>query len=105
MLRDIYLSAGGVGTFIITIGMFVTFIGWWMAITEAVTRESLRAGLRVVIILLISILPPLGVLVAAFFIRQDARKVTRAMQTMPDSKSRAQRMVHLPGQSCAAKAA
>ena len=55
MLRDIYLSAGSVGTFFIAIGMFVTFIGWWMAVTETVTREGLTMAWRVVLVLFMSL--------------------------------------------------
>lgn len=80
MLRDIYLSAGSVGTFFIAIGMFVTFIGWWMAITETVTREGLSFVRRAVLIVFMSLLPPSGVLVTAWYIRGDRRIVSKAMK-------------------------
>lgn len=105
MLRDIYLSAGGVGTFFIAVGMFVTFIGWWMAITEAVTRETLSTGIRAVLILFVSLLPPLGIVVATAFIRADAREVSQAMKSAPDSEKRAERLMRLPNRSHSVKAA
>lgn len=82
MLRDIYISTGSVGTFLIAIGMFVTFIGWWMAVTETVMREGLSNTWRVVLVLIMSLLPPTGILVAAFYIRSDRRAVSRSMKTI-----------------------
>jgi len=105
MLRDIYLSTGGVATFFIAIGMFVSFIGWWMAITATVTRESLGAAAKSVIILLVSLLPPLGILVSAFFIRRDGRIVSRAMKSAPNADKRVERLLELPAQHRAVKAA
>jgi len=88
MLRDIYLSAGGVGTFFIAVGMFVTFIGWWMAITETVTREGLNTVHRAAIILVVSLFPPLGILVSGIYIRREGRKVSRAMKGSNETASR-----------------
>lgn len=88
MLRDIYLSAGGVGTFFIAVGMFVTFIGWWMAITETVTRNGLKTFHRVAILLVISLAPPLGILVSAIYIRREGRKVSKAMKDPVVSRNR-----------------
>lgn len=105
MLRDIYLSAGGVGTFFIAVGMFISFIGWWMAITATVTRESLGTASKSVIVLLVSLLPPLGILVSAFYIRRDGRKVSKAMKTAPDAEKRMQRLLEMPAQHRAVKAA
>ena len=80
MLRDIYLAAGGVGTFFISILMFLSFIGWMMAVTEAVTRTSLSRAGRVGIVVATSLLPPLGIVVTSWFIRQDRRAVSRTMR-------------------------
>lgn len=80
MLRDIYLAAGGVGTFFIAILMFFSFIGWMMAVTEAVTRSSLSRTGRVGIVVATSLAPPLGILVTSWFIRQDRRAVSRTMR-------------------------
>lgn len=80
MLRDIYISAGSVGTFFIAIGMFVTFIGWWMAVTETVTREGLSSVWRAVLVVFMSLLPPTGILVSAFYIRSDRRAVSKALK-------------------------
>lgn len=80
MLRDIYLATGGVGTFFIAVLMFVSFIGWMMAITEAVTRASLSVVGRVSIVVATSLLPPLGIVVTSWFIRQDQRAISRTMR-------------------------
>ncbi|MDA0378949.1 MAG: hypothetical protein O3C45_10815 [Bacteroidetes bacterium] len=80
MLRDIYLTFGGVGTFFIALLMFLAFIGWMMAVTEAVTRSSLPLAGRIAIVVSTSLLPPLGILVTAWFIRQDRRAISRTMR-------------------------
>jgi hypothetical protein len=80
MLRDIYLATGGVGTFFIAILMFVSFIGWMMAVTEAVTRTSLSLAGRVGIVVVTSLAPPLGIVVTSWFIRQDRRAISRTMR-------------------------
>lgn len=80
MLRDIYLATGGVGTFFIAILMFLSFIGWMMAVTEAVTRISLSPAWRAGIVLATSLVPPLGIVVTTWFIRQDRRAVSRTMR-------------------------
>lgn len=105
MLRDIYLSAGGVGTFFIAVGMFVTFIGWWMAITATVTREGLNGIHRAAIILLVSLFPPLGILVSGIYIRREGRKVTKAMKGSDDSAARSAGGLRLSVAQRSAKAA
>jgi hypothetical protein len=95
MLRDIYLAAGGVGTFFIAVLMFLSFIGWMMAVTEAVTRPSLSRAGRFGIVVATSLLPPLGIAVTSWFIRQDRRAVSRTMRAFkaredgsPENQSR-----------------
>ena len=105
MLRDIYFSAGGVGTFFIAIGMFLSFIGWWMAITATVTREALGTSTKALVVLVVSLLPPVGILVSAFYIRKDGRQVSRAMKTVPDGQKRVERLMKLPMGQQAIKAA
>lgn len=80
MLRDIYLATGGVGTFFIAILMFISFIGWMMAVTEAVTRDSLSLAGRIGIVVSTSLVPPLGIVVTSWFIRQDRRAISRTMR-------------------------
>ena len=105
MLRDIYLSAGSVGTFFITIGMFLTFIGWWMALTETVTRKGLTTGWRTVLVLLMSLFPPIGILIAAFYVRSDRREVSRALETGLAAGAHEDASLHLSMRPAAGKAA
>ncbi|MDE2997372.1 MAG: hypothetical protein OXT73_11670 [Bacteroidota bacterium] len=86
MLREIYLSAGGVGTFFIAVGMFVSFVGWMMALTETITRASLSRAAKAGLILLISLLPPLGVVLTAWYVRLDRRSVSRAMRAFKQAE-------------------
>jgi len=56
MPREIYTLLGGVGTFFAAIGMFVSVIAWWMAVTGIVVRD-MQTVTKGVLLLLISILP------------------------------------------------
>ncbi len=66
----------------IAIGMFVTFIGWWMAVTESVTREGLSLVTRTVLVVATSLFPPMGILVVSWFIRKDRKTVSKAMKAI-----------------------
>lgn len=82
MLKEIYAVAGGVGAFFIAVAMFVSFIGWWMAVTATVTRD-MRSPLKSLLIVMVSLFPPLGVLLVSFFVYTDRRAVSEAISTMP----------------------
>jgi len=84
MLNEIYALAGGVGAFFIAVAMFVSFIGWWMAVTATVTRD-LSTPLKSVLVIVVSLFPPLGVFLVSFFVYLDRRAVSEAISTMPQS--------------------
>ncbi len=89
MLRDIHAYAGSVGTFCIAIGMVLVFLGWWMAITATVVREGVSRWTRMIRIILISLVPPLGILFLAAYIRSDGVRVSRSMAAVSaNGKSR-----------------
>lgn len=81
MLREIYTLLGGVGTFFAVIGMFVSVISWWMAVTGIVVRD-MKTVTKGVLLLLISVLPPLAVFVFLSFLVRDRSK-EKASQMMP----------------------
>jgi hypothetical protein len=105
MLRDIYISTGSVGTFLIAVGMFVTFIVWWMAVTETVTREGLSNTWRAALVLFMSLLPPTGVLVTALYIRSDRRAVSRSLKAHRMAEATEKSPLHLSMKSSTGKAA
>ena len=84
MLRDIHAYAGSIGTFFLAIGMVLVFLGWWMAITATVVREGVGRWTRMIRIILISLVPPLGILFLAAYIRADGARVSRSMAAVPD---------------------
>ena len=81
MLREIYTLLGGVGTFFAGIGMFVSVIAWWMAVTGIVVRD-MQTVTKGVLLLVIFVLPPLAVIVfVSFLVRDQSRE--KASQMMP----------------------
>ena len=85
MLRDIHAYAGSVGTACIAIGMVLVFLGWWMAITATVVREGVSRWSRMIRIILISLVPPLGILFLAAYIRSDRARMSRSMASLPET--------------------
>ncbi len=73
MLREIYTLLGVVGNFFAAIGMFVSVIAWWMAVTGIVVRD-MQTVTKGVLLLLISVLPPLAVIVFVSFLLRDQSK-------------------------------
>ncbi|MDA0685098.1 MAG: hypothetical protein O2797_06395 [Bacteroidetes bacterium] len=85
MLKEIYMVVGGVGAFFITVAMFFSFIGWWMAVTAVVTR-NLAIGLKALLIVIISLFPPLGLLLVTLFVYLDRRAVSEAISSMSEER-------------------
>jgi len=74
MLREIYSAVGGVGAFFVAIAMFLSFVGWWMAVTGTVMR-ILPLSLKVFFVVIVSLFPPLSIVLISAYLIQDRRKV------------------------------
>ena len=72
MLRDIYLSYGGIGTFVAAILLCVTMLSWLLSLTGIMVRD-MKAWSKYVLILAVSVFPPLAVAVLYVFLRLDRR--------------------------------
>jgi len=70
MLREIYTAVGGVGAFFVAVAMFLSFVAWLMAVTGTVVRDIPRT-VKVFLVLLISLIPPLSIFLASAFLVQD----------------------------------
>lgn len=86
MLRDIYISTGGIGTFFIAVTMFFSFVGWLMAVTETITRPSLTTWMRSALILIVSLMPPLGILLSAWYVHKDRKATSKAMRAFKQAE-------------------
>ncbi len=77
MLREIYTAVGGVGAFFVAIAMFLSFVGWWMAVTGTVMR-TLPATVKALLVVVVSLFPPLSIVLISGYLVQDRRTAKRA---------------------------
>jgi hypothetical protein len=79
MLRDIYMAFGGVGTFLIAMGMCLTVLSWWLAITGTMMR-SMNRWRRAGLLFLVSLVPPASIGVLIAFLINDRRLAVHSGQ-------------------------
>jgi len=77
MLRDIYIAFGGVGAFLIAMGLCLTALSWWLALTGTVMR-SMRQWKKAALIFMVSVVPPASIAVLIAFLITDRKLATIA---------------------------
>lgn len=75
MLREIHSLFGTGGTLVLSLIGLISAIAWLMAVTGIVIRDIPR-WLKIVLIPVISAVPPLSVLLLAWFAYRDRRRET-----------------------------
>ena len=73
MLREIHSIFGTGGTLLLSVIGFVSAIAWLMAVTGIVIRDIPR-WLKIVLVPVISAVPPLSILLLAWFAYRDRRR-------------------------------
>lgn len=73
MLREIHSIFGTGGTLILSVIGLISAIAWLMAVTGIVIRDIPR-WLKIILIPVISAVPPLSILLLAWFAYRDRRR-------------------------------
>ena len=71
MLRDIYLEFGTPGMLVIATLLVATVLSWFMALAGVVV-SSLPKFLKVILVLVLSAVPPVSILVLGFFLFESS---------------------------------
>jgi len=85
MLREIHSIFGTGGTLLLSAIGFVSAIAWLMAVTGIVIRD-IPKWLKIVLVPIISAIPPLSILLLAWFAYRDRRReaIRRSEQLVAD---------------------
>ncbi|NQV73787.1 hypothetical protein HQ496_11750 [bacterium] len=77
MLKEIYITFGGVGAFFIAIAMCLVALSWWLAITGTVMRSMVQWK-KASLLFLLSVAPPASIGVLIAFLINDRKLATIA---------------------------
>lgn len=85
MLREIYSVFGTGGTLLLSVIGLISAIAWLMAVTGIVIRDIPR-WLKIVLVPVISAVPPLAIALLAWFAYRDRRReaIRRSEQLVTD---------------------
>ena len=77
MLKEIYITFGGVGAFFFAIAMCLVALTWWLAITGTVMRSMVQWK-KASLFFLLSVAPPASIGVLIAFLINDRKLATIA---------------------------